>query len=49
MHPRYTFPGLLGRLVRMLPLEMEVLWQVGAARINRMPPGAGDQMPVAEL
>jgi len=49
MHPRYTFPRLLERLVRILPPDMEVLWQVGATRINRMPPGARDQMPVAEL
>jgi UDP-N-acetylglucosamine--N-acetylmuramyl-(pentapeptide) pyrophosphoryl-undecaprenol N-acetylglucosamine transferase len=48
-NPRYTFPRLLGRLVRILPPEAEVLWQVGATRVDRMPTGAREQMPVAEL
>jgi UDP-N-acetylglucosamine transferase subunit ALG13 len=46
---RFAFPRLLKRLVEILPPELEVLWQVGATRIDRMPPGARDQVPAAEL
>ena len=48
-HERFTFPRLLDRLVRILPPELEVLWQVGATRIDRMPPDARGQVPVGEL
>jgi UDP-N-acetylglucosamine transferase subunit ALG13 len=48
-HGRYTFPRLLNRLVEILPPGLEVLWQVGATRIERMPPGARAQVPICEL
>ncbi|GGK80518.1 glycosyltransferase [Mangrovihabitans endophyticus] len=48
-HERFTFPRLLRRLVEILPPDLEVLWQVGATRIDRMPPGARDQVPVTEM
>ncbi|BFU43447.1 glycosyltransferase [Krasilnikovia sp. MM14-A1004] len=48
-HPRFTFPRLLNRLVRILPPELEVLWQVGATVVDEMPAGARAQVPVAEL
>lgn len=48
-HERYTFPRLLNRLVDILPRHLEVLWQVGATRIDRMPPGARRQVPITEM
>jgi len=48
-HPRYTFPRLLGRLVDILPPGLDVLWQVGATRIARMPDGARVAVPVDEM
>jgi UDP-N-acetylglucosamine transferase subunit ALG13 len=48
-HRRYTFPRLLARLVEILPPGLEVLWQVGATRIPRMPAGARAQVPIDEL
>jgi UDP-N-acetylglucosamine--N-acetylmuramyl-(pentapeptide) pyrophosphoryl-undecaprenol N-acetylglucosamine transferase len=48
-HPRYTFPRLLNRLVDILPPGLDVLWQVGATRIERMPAGARAQVPIAEM
>ena len=48
-HPRYTFPRLLARLVTVLPPGLEVLWQVGATRIPRMPAGARVSVPVEEM
>ncbi|MCA2216468.1 glycosyltransferase [Jidongwangia harbinensis] len=48
-HERYTFPRLLNRLVDVLPRGLDVLWQVGATRIDRMPPDARRQVPVAEM
>jgi UDP-N-acetylglucosamine transferase subunit ALG13 len=48
-HPRYTFARLLRRLVAIMPPEAEVLWQVGATRIDGMPAGARDHVPYAEL
>lgn len=48
-HGRYTFPRLLNRLVQILPPGLEVLWQVGATRIEQMPPGARAQVPIREL
>ena len=48
-HERYTFPRLLDRLVRILPPEVEVLWQVGATRVDRMPRDARAQVPIAEM
>jgi UDP-N-acetylglucosamine transferase subunit ALG13 len=48
-HPRFRFPRLLSRLVEIIPPEVEVLWQVGSTRIDRMPPGARGQVPIAEL
>jgi UDP-N-acetylglucosamine--N-acetylmuramyl-(pentapeptide) pyrophosphoryl-undecaprenol N-acetylglucosamine transferase len=48
-HERFTFPRLLGRLVEILPPTMEVLWQVGATTVERMPAGARRQVPIAEL
>jgi UDP-N-acetylglucosamine transferase subunit ALG13 len=48
-HERYTFPRLLGRLVQIMPPGVDVLWQVGATRIDRMPAGARAQVPIAEM
>ncbi|HET9516724.1 MAG TPA: glycosyltransferase, partial [Actinoplanes sp.] len=48
-HERYRFPRLLQRLVDILPSSMEVLWQVGATRIDRMPAGARRAVPPDEL
>jgi UDP-N-acetylglucosamine transferase subunit ALG13 len=48
-HPRYTFPRLLHRLVDVLPPGLDVLWQVGTTRIDRMPAGARAEVPIAEL
>ena len=48
-HKRYTFPRLLNRLVDILPPGLDVLWQVGATRIDRMPAGARPQVPLAEM
>jgi UDP-N-acetylglucosamine transferase subunit ALG13 len=48
-HERYTFPRLLTRLVEIMPPEVEVLWQVGATRIDRMPPDARGQVPIVEM
>ena len=48
-HQRFTFPRLLNRLVEILPPTVEVLWQVGATTIERMPAGARRQVPIAEL
>jgi UDP-N-acetylglucosamine--N-acetylmuramyl-(pentapeptide) pyrophosphoryl-undecaprenol N-acetylglucosamine transferase len=48
-HERYTFPRLLTRLVQILPPDLDVLWQVGGTRIDRMPPGARVQVPIAEM
>jgi UDP-N-acetylglucosamine transferase subunit ALG13 len=48
-HPRYPFPRLLTRLVEILPPELDVLWQVGATVIGRMPAGAHRQVPSAEM
>jgi len=48
-HQRYTFPRLLTRLVEILPPTIDVLWQVGATVIERMPAGARRQVPIAEL
>lgn len=48
-HPRYSFPRLLNRLVAILPPGLDVLWQVGPTRIERMPAGARAQVPVAEM
>jgi UDP-N-acetylglucosamine--N-acetylmuramyl-(pentapeptide) pyrophosphoryl-undecaprenol N-acetylglucosamine transferase len=48
-HQRYTFPRLLRRLVRLIPPEWEVLWQVGSTVVEEMPAGARRQVPAAEL
>jgi UDP-N-acetylglucosamine transferase subunit ALG13 len=48
-HERYTFPRLLNRLVDILPPGLEVLWQVGGTRIERMPAGARRQVPITEM
>jgi UDP-N-acetylglucosamine--N-acetylmuramyl-(pentapeptide) pyrophosphoryl-undecaprenol N-acetylglucosamine transferase len=48
-HERFTFPRLLTRLVDVLPSTTDVLWQVGATVVDRMPPGARRQVPLAEL
>ncbi|AGL19987.1 glycosyltransferase [Actinoplanes sp. N902-109] len=48
-HERYTFPRLLTRLVDLLPPEWEVLWQVGATVVDRMPAGARRQVPIDEM
>ncbi|WP_067503890.1 glycosyltransferase [Actinoplanes sp. TFC3] len=48
-HERYTFPRLLNRLVALLPAEWDVLWQVGATVIDKMPAGARRQVPIDEL
>ena len=48
-HPRYAFPRLLDRLVRILPPSAEVLWQVGRSGSGTMPPGATRQMPFDAL
>jgi UDP-N-acetylglucosamine--N-acetylmuramyl-(pentapeptide) pyrophosphoryl-undecaprenol N-acetylglucosamine transferase len=48
-HGGYTFPRLLNRLVDILPPELDVLWQIGATRIDRMPPGARCEVPIAEM
>ncbi len=48
-HERYTFPRLLDRLVDVLPPGLDVLWQVGATRIGRMPAGARRQVPLGEM
>jgi UDP-N-acetylglucosamine--N-acetylmuramyl-(pentapeptide) pyrophosphoryl-undecaprenol N-acetylglucosamine transferase len=48
-HPRFTFPRLLNRLVDVLPSTVDVLWQVGATTIDRMPAGARRQVPIAEM
>ena len=48
-HARYTFPRLLTRLMEILPPELEVLWQVGATRLPRMPHGARAQVPITEM
>jgi len=48
-HERYTFPRLLSRLVEILPPTLDVLWQVGATTVERMPAGARRQVPIAEL
>ena len=46
---RYLFPRLLTRLVEILPPTIDVLWQVGATVIGKMPAGARHQVPSAEL
>ncbi|MBY8875306.1 hypothetical protein K7640_26075 [Micromonospora sp. PLK6-60] len=46
---RFGFPRLLSRLVEVLPAEAEILWQVGSTRIPRLPAGARDQVPHAEM
>lgn len=48
-HERYTFPRLLNRLVDILPPHLDVLWQVGATRIDRMPADARRQVPIEEM
>jgi len=48
-HPRYTFARLLARLVDVLPPGLDVLWQVGATRIARMPADARVSVPVDEM
>jgi UDP-N-acetylglucosamine--N-acetylmuramyl-(pentapeptide) pyrophosphoryl-undecaprenol N-acetylglucosamine transferase len=48
-HDRYRFPRLLTRLVEILPPAIDVLWQVGATVIGKMPAGARNQVPSAEL
>ena len=48
-HNGYTFPRLLNRLVDILPPDLDVLWQVGATRIDRMPAGARCEVPIAEM
>lgn len=48
-HERYRFPRLLNRLVDILPRSLDVLWQVGATRIDRMPPDARRQVPTGEM
>jgi UDP-N-acetylglucosamine--N-acetylmuramyl-(pentapeptide) pyrophosphoryl-undecaprenol N-acetylglucosamine transferase len=48
-HERYRFPRLLNRLVDILPPSLEVLWQVGVTRIDRMPAGARRAVPPHEL
>ncbi|GAA3345579.1 glycosyltransferase [Amorphoplanes nipponensis] len=48
-HERYTFPRLLNHLVTLLPPEWDVLWQVGSTVIDRMPPGARQQVPITEM
>ncbi len=48
-HERYTFPRLLDRLVDILPPGLDVLWQVGGTRIERMPAGARRQVPITEM
>ena len=48
-HDRYRFPRLLTRLVEILPQAIDVLWQVGATVIGKMPAGARYQVPSAEL
>jgi UDP-N-acetylglucosamine--N-acetylmuramyl-(pentapeptide) pyrophosphoryl-undecaprenol N-acetylglucosamine transferase len=48
-HERYVFPRLLRRLVDILPPSLEVLWQVGGTRIERMPAGARRQVPLDEM
>lgn len=48
-HERYTFPRLLTRLVEIMPPGVDVLWQVGATHIERMPVGARAQVPITEL
>ncbi len=48
-HERYTFPRLLNRLVDILPPDLDVLWQVGATEIERMPAGARRQVPITEM
>ncbi|HET9517960.1 MAG TPA: glycosyltransferase [Actinoplanes sp.] len=48
-HPRYGFARLLHRLVQIMPPEAEVLWQVGATRIDPMPAGARTTVGYAEL
>ncbi|HLT10208.1 MAG TPA: glycosyltransferase [Micromonosporaceae bacterium] len=48
-HPKYQFPRLLRRLVEIMPADAEVLWQIGHTRIDAMPPGARQVVPVAEL
>ncbi|TDB76507.1 glycosyltransferase [Micromonospora sp. KC723] len=48
-HDRFGFPRLLARLVDVLPREAEILWQVGATEVPRMPAGARRQVPYAEM
>lgn len=48
-HQRFTFPRLLSHLVALLPPDLDVLWQVGSTRIDRMPAGARVQVPIAEM
>jgi UDP-N-acetylglucosamine transferase subunit ALG13 len=48
-HQRYRFPRLLNRLVGILPASLDVLWQVGATQIDRMPAGARRQVPIGEM
>jgi UDP-N-acetylglucosamine--N-acetylmuramyl-(pentapeptide) pyrophosphoryl-undecaprenol N-acetylglucosamine transferase len=48
-HPRYTFPRLLARLVDILPPGLDVLWQVGATRVARMPADARVSVPIDEM
>jgi UDP-N-acetylglucosamine--N-acetylmuramyl-(pentapeptide) pyrophosphoryl-undecaprenol N-acetylglucosamine transferase len=48
-HPRYTFPRLLSRLVDILPPGLDVLWQVGATRVARMPADARVSVPIDEM
>jgi UDP-N-acetylglucosamine transferase subunit ALG13 len=48
-HERYRFPRLLDRLVDILPASLDVLWQVGATQIDRMPAGARRQVPIGEM
>jgi UDP-N-acetylglucosamine--N-acetylmuramyl-(pentapeptide) pyrophosphoryl-undecaprenol N-acetylglucosamine transferase len=48
-HERYRFPRLLRRLVEILPPDLDVLWQVGATRIDTMPSDARRQVPIREM
>jgi UDP-N-acetylglucosamine--N-acetylmuramyl-(pentapeptide) pyrophosphoryl-undecaprenol N-acetylglucosamine transferase len=48
-HERYTFPRLLTRLMDLFPPDWEVLWQVGATVVDRMPAGARRQVPIDEM
>jgi UDP-N-acetylglucosamine transferase subunit ALG13 len=45
----YSFPRLIDRVHRVLPADVEILWQVGCTDVARLPIAAHCQLPAREL